>query len=65
VPDRLRILSDQEVVLIEQGLDLLAEQSDNATSDPLATSVLDRLRTEFNHENTQRFHAARRQMVIA
>jgi hypothetical protein len=65
VPDRLRRLSDQEVVLIEQALDLLAEEASHDTSDPLALSVLDLLRQEFTHENAQRFMAARRKMVPA
>lgn len=65
VPDRLRTLSDQEVVLIEQALDFLAEQPITEMTEDISVATLDRLRREFTHENTQRLHAARRQMVVA
>lgn len=64
-PDRLRVFADQEVVLIEQALGLLLEQAEFNTSDYVAVDAAYRLRAEFSHEDTQRFHAARRKMVVA
>lgn len=40
MPDRLRALSDREVVLIEQGLDLLAEQSNPIGAVPTAMTLI-------------------------
>jgi hypothetical protein len=58
--NRFQTFSDQEIVILDQGLDLLSAQLDDQTEqDPIAVATLQRIGSELTRENERRMIAAK------